>query len=88
MEREIEIVKSKIPDADDEVVSTVVKLVHSIRSLNLMKKPSVRGTVDWVKSVSNLGTKNIDKSLEDSIGVAIKTESDKKRVIKDVLNKR
>ena len=88
VEREIEIVKSKLPDADDEVVSTVVKLVHTIRNLNLMKKPSVRGTVDWVKSVSNLGTKNLDESLESSIGVAIKTESDKKRVIKDVLNKR
>ena len=81
-------VKSKIPDADDEVVSTVVKLVHNIRNLNLMKKPSVRGTVDWVKSVSNLGTKNMDKSLKDSIGVAIKNESDKKRVVKDVLDKR
>jgi len=88
VEREIEIVKSKIPDADDEVVSTVVKLVQNIRNLNLMKKPSVRGTVDWVKSVTNLGTKNLDESLESSIGVAIKTESDKKRVIKDVLNKR
>ena len=88
VEREIEIVKSKIPDADDEVVSTVVKLVHNIRNLNLMKKPSVRGTVDWVKSVSNLGTKNMDKSLKDSIGVAIKNESDKKRVVKDVLDKR
>ena len=87
VEREIEIVKSKIPEADDDVVSTVVKLVHSIRSLNLMKKPSVRGTVDWVKSVSNLGTKNLEESLEDSIGVAIKSESDKKRVIKDVLRK-
>ena len=53
-----------------------------------MKKPSVRGTVDWVKSVSNLGTKNMDKSLKDSIGVAIKNESDKKRVVKDVLDKR
>ena len=88
VEREIEIVKSKIPEADDEIVSKVVKLVHDIRNLNLMKKPSVRGTVDWVKSVSNLGTKNIDESLESSIGVAIKTESDKKRVIKDILNKR
>ncbi len=88
VEREIEIVKSKLPDADEEVVSTVVKLVHNIRNLNLMKKPSVRGTVDWVKSVTNLGTKNLDESLESSIGVAIKTESDKKRVIKDVLNKR
>jgi MoxR-like ATPase len=88
IEREIEIVKSKIPEADDETVSYVVKLVHDIRNLNLMKKPSVRGTVDWVRSVTNLGTKNIDDSLEDSIGVAIKTESDKKRVVKDIFNKR
>ena len=88
VEREIEIVKSKIPEADEEVVSRVVKLVHNIRNLNLMKKPSVRGTVDWVKSVSNLGTKDLDESLENSIGVAIKTESDKKRVIKDIFNKR
>jgi MoxR-like ATPase len=87
VEREIEIVKSKLPDADDETVSHVVKLVHQIRNLNLMKKPSVRGTVDWVKSVTNLGTKDIDQSLEDSVGVAIKTESDKKRVIKDIFNK-
>ena len=88
VEREIEIVKSKLPDADDETVSYVVKLVHQIRNLNLMKKPSVRGTVDWVKSVTNLGTKDLDKSLEDSVGVAIKTESDKKRVKKDIFDKR
>jgi len=88
IEREIEIVKSRIPEADEEVVSTVVKLVHNIRNLNLMKKPSVRGTIDWVKSVTDLGTKNMSESLESSIGVAIKNESDKKRVIKDVLNKR
>ena len=88
VEREIEIVKSKLPYAEDETVSYVVKMVHQIRNLNLMKKPSVRGTVDWVKSVTNLGTKDIDQSLEDSVGVAIKTESDKKRVIKDIFNKR
>lgn len=88
VEREIEIVKSKLPYVDDETVSAVVKLVHQIRDLNLMKKPSVRGTVDWVKSVTNLGTKDLNKSLEDSVGVAIKTESDKKRVIKDIFNKR
>lgn len=88
IEREVEIVKSKLPEADDETVSYIVKLVHDIRNLNLMKKPSVRGTVDWVQSVINLGTKDIDQSLKDSVGVAIKTESDKKRVMKDILNKR
>ena len=46
IEREIEIVKSKLPDAEDETVSYVVNLIHNIRNLNLMKKPSVRGTVD------------------------------------------
>ncbi|WP_407454033.1 AAA family ATPase [Methanobrevibacter sp.] len=88
IDREIEIVKSKIPEADEETVSYVVKLVHDIRNLNLMKKPSVRGTVDWVRSVTNLGTKDIDQSLQDSIGVAIKNESDKKRVVKDIFDKR
>ena len=72
----------------DETVSKIVKIVHEIRNLNLMKKPSVRGPVDWVRSVSSLGTKNFNKSLEDSIGVAIKTESDKKRVLKDVIHKK
>ena len=87
VEREIEIVKSKLPYAEDETVSYVVRLVHQIRNLNLMKKPSVRGTVDWVKSVTNLGTKDMDQSLKDSVGVAIKTESDKKRVMKDIFDK-
>ena len=87
VEREIQIVKSKLPDVDDDTVSAVVKLVHSIRNLNLMKKPSVRGTVDWVKSVSNLKGKSLDEKLENSMGVAIKTESDKKRVKKDIFDR-
>ena len=87
VEREIEIVKSKIPGADEDTISKVVKIVHEIRNLNLLKKPSVRGTVDWVKSVSHLKTSNTNEAMKESIGVAIKNESDKKRVIKDVLDK-
>ena len=88
VEREIEIVKSKLPEADEETVSTVVKIVHEIRNLNLLKKPSVRGTVDWVKSVSSIGNRNTADAMKESVGVAIKTESDKKRVIKDVLDRK
>lgn len=86
VDREIKIVKTKVPEASEETVSKVVKLVHDIRNLNLMKKPSVRGTVDWVKSAINLNKDNLDESLEDSIGVAIKTENDKKRVLKEKFN--
>lgn len=87
VDREIKIVKTKVPEASEETVSRVVKLVHDIRNLNLMKKPSVRGTVDWVKSAINLNKNNLNESLEDSIGVAIKTENDKKRVLKEKFNK-
>ena len=86
--REVEIVKSKLPDANDEEVKKIVNLVHGIRKLNLMKKPSVRGTVDWVKSAMNLDNKDLDQSLEDSIGVVVKTENDKKRVLKEFFNKK
>lgn len=83
LEREISIVKSKVPEADDNLISKVVSLVQDIRKLNLMKKPSVRGSVDWVRAAMNLDKRNVDKSLEDSLGVAIKTENDKKRVLKE-----
>ena len=86
-EREIEIVKSKIPNASDDLVSKVVEIVQKIRTLNLMKKPSVRGTVDWVNSVISLKNKNVDESLKDSIGVVAKTEADKKRILKEVFDK-
>lgn len=85
--REMDIVLSRVPDANPEEVSRIVNLVQSIRNLNLMKKPSVRGTIDWVKSVKNLKGKNTKDALEESIGVVIKTENDKKRVLKEFFDK-
>lgn len=85
--REMDIVLSRVPDANPEEVSKIVNLVQSIRNLNLMKKPSVRGTIDWVKSVKNLKGKNTKEALEESIGVVIKIENDKKRVIKEFFDK-
>ncbi len=84
VEREMKIVKSKIPEADDGLIKKVVNLVQRIRTLNLTKKPSVRASVDWVNSVLNFGNKNVEEALIDSMGVAIKNESDKKRVLKDI----
>ena len=80
LEREIEIVKTRLPDANTKTIEKIVSLVQKIRSLNLLKKPSVRASVDWVNSVEHLDNKT---ALKDSIGVAIKNESDKKRVLNE-----
>ena len=86
VEREMAIVKARIPDADNGLVKKVVNMVHRIRTFNLNKKPSVRASIDWVSSVMHLDKdfKNVDAALEDSVGVAIKTEPDKAKVIKEI----
>ena len=88
VEREMAIVKARIPNADNGLVKKVVNMVHRIRTFNLNKKPSVRASIDWVNSVMHLDKdyKNVDKALEDSVGVAIKTEPDKAKVIKELFN--
>ncbi len=86
VEREINIVKTKVPEADEGLIEKVVKLVQEIRTLNLLKKPSVRGSVDWVRSVMNLKTSNQDEALKASIGSVVKNQSDRERVMKKVFD--
>lgn len=88
VEREMAIVKSRIPEADDGLVEKVVKLVQRIRDFNLVKKPSVRATIDWVSSVMHLDPEqeDVDGALRESVGVALKTEEDRSKVIKELLD--
>ena len=90
VEREMAIVKSRIPEADDGLVEKVVKLVQRIRDFNLVKKPSVRATIDWVSSVMHLdpNQENVDAALRESVGVALKTEEDRAKVVKELLDKK
>ena len=88
VEREMAIVKARLPEADDGLIKKVVNMVHRIRTFNLNKKPSVRASIDWVHSVIHLDKdyKDVDGALEKSMGVAIKTEPDKAKVMKEIFN--
>lgn len=82
-EREMEIVKVHVPDASNILLKNVVKSMQKMRGLNLMKKPSIRATVDWVKSLLVLGKNDLDKdTFNKTINVVIKNEDDKDKVIK------
>jgi MoxR-like ATPase len=86
-EREVEIVKSHTPDASLNLIKSVVKAIQKIRKLNLTKNPSIRATVDWVKSLMLFNKDSLDAdSLKKTINVVIKNEDDKKKVL-DNLNR-
>jgi MoxR-like ATPase len=80
-EREIEIVKSLVPEAPHIVVEKVVGLIQKIRKLDLVKTPSIRATVDWVKTLLTTGELEVnDESMKKTVNVVLKSEEDRKKV--------
>jgi MoxR-like ATPase len=84
-EREVMIVKSHTPEASSKLIENVVKVIQNIRKLNLIKTPSIRASVDWVRSLIIFNNGNLDKdSFEKTINVVIKNEDDKKKVLDNI----
>lgn len=82
-EREVEIVKSHVPDASLELIEVVVRKMQKIRTLSLVKIPSIRATVDWIKSLIIFGKNDLDdETFNKTINVVIKNEDDKDKVFK------
>lgn len=82
-EREVEIVKSHVPDASTELLEVVVRKMQKIRTLSLVKIPSIRATVDWIKSLIMFGKNDLDdETFKKTINVVIKNEDDKDKVFK------
>lgn len=81
-EREVEIVKSHVPDASLGLIKNVVRAMQKIRKLSLIKAPSIRATVDWINSLLVFGKDDLDdESFKKTINVVIKNEDDKNKVI-------
>ncbi|MEN6553675.1 MAG: MoxR family ATPase [Methanobacterium sp.] len=81
-EREVEIVKSHVPNASLGLIKSVVRAMQKVRKLNLIKAPSIRATVDWINSLLVFGKDDLDDdSFKKTINVVIKNEDDKKKVI-------
>lgn len=81
-ERELEIVKTHLPDASPHLVEDVVNAMQKIRRMNLSKIPSIRATVDWIKGVIMFDRTELDPdSLTKTISVVIKNEEDREKVL-------
>lgn len=76
-ESELSIVRTKIPEMSEKLAAEAVRVVQSLRQMDLKKNPSVSETIDWAKALVMLNADNIDqKMLEDTLTVLLKHESD------------
>ena len=88
MEREKEIVLTRVPDLSDNLADQVVRIVRSIRQLELKKSPSVSETLDWARTLVLLGKDTIDEqTYKETLHILLKYQSDIMKAAKEFSDK-
>ncbi|HEV7886402.1 MAG TPA: MoxR family ATPase, partial [Acidimicrobiales bacterium] len=77
LEREKEIVTTRVPDISEHLADQIVRIVRSIRQLELKKAPSVSETLDWARTLVLLGVQNVDaEQAKETLHILLKYQSD------------
>jgi MoxR-like ATPase len=83
--REKEIVLTRVPDISDHLADQVVRIVRSIRQLELKKAPSVSETLDWARTLVLLGIETVDaEQARDTLHILLKYQSDIAKAAKEL----
>jgi MoxR-like ATPase len=86
IERERQIVLTKVPGIEEALAEQVVRTVKLIRSLELKKAPSVSETLDWARTLVLLGISHLDSATARStLNVLLKHRSDIDRAAKELV---
>ena len=85
LEREKEIVLARVPEINEHLADQVVRIVRSIRTLELKKHPSVSETLDWARTLVLLGIENVDaEQAKETLHILLKYQSDIDRAAKEL----
>jgi MoxR-like ATPase len=77
LEREKEIVLTRVPEIGEHLADQVVRIVRSIRTLELKKHPSVSETLDWARTLVLLGIENVDaEQAKETLHILLKYQTD------------
>jgi MoxR-like ATPase len=87
MEREKEIVLTKVEGVTEALADQVTRIVRSIRQLELKKSPSVSETLDWARTLLLLGVERIDaEAAAKTANILLKYQTDIAKVQKELSN--
>ena len=76
-ERELEIVRRKVPQAADALSRSIVAFIARLRGMALYKAPGVAETIDWAAALVALDRTTLDpEAVQATLGVLLKYEDD------------
>jgi MoxR-like ATPase len=77
LEKELEIVRVRLPEIAESLSSEAVRFVHAIRSMDLSKRPGIAETLDLSRSLVLLEKTKLDrKGAEETLGCILKSSDD------------
>lgn len=76
-EREVQIVRAKVPGIDERLARQLTEAMQDLRALDLFKPPGVAETIDWAVALRVLGSDRLDSEVADeTLGVVLKYRED------------
>lgn len=79
-EREVAIVRMRVPDALETLTRQVAAAVEALRGIQLYKPPGVAETIDWTQALVALGVISLDESVVNAtLGTVLKYREDQER---------
>jgi MoxR-like ATPase len=80
-DREVAIVRLRVPQIAESLAKQVAAAVEHMRSLNLYKPPGVAETIDWATALAQLGARELNESVvSTTLGTVLKYREDHDRV--------
>jgi MoxR-like ATPase len=77
LEKEMLIVKKRLPGIEEKLLKQVVGIVQQFRQQKLSKTPGVSETIDWAESLMALGYREVNaKAFEQTLGTVLKSAED------------
>ena len=84
LERERQIVESKVEGINENLADQVARIVRSVRQLDLKKHPSVSETIDWARTLVLLGIDKVDaQTATETVNVLLKYRTDIDKAVKE-----
>lgn len=81
MERELEIIRLRVPGIEEGLARRVLAVVRQMRQMDLKKAPSISETLDWASAVSVLAVDTVDEELLSStLSLLVKERKDLEKV--------
>jgi MoxR-like ATPase len=82
LEREVAIVRERLPQVSETLARQVAKATRALRSLDLLKPPGVAETLDWAQALHALGRTELDvESAAATMGAVLKYREDGDKIV-------